>query len=140
MNEEPDSPPVFVPLPMAGEPRPDAPVAGDAARPAVRIVYLRYRDPRPLEFPDRPGKLGGPIFHAAGVLLREDDAFVALGEVAFAEENAALVQRYGRDLFPAYRNILTVPKAAIVARLDVSVDLGSPVTGGPEGEGSSGQS
>ena len=84
----------------------------------VRVVYVRYRDPNPLEFPNRPERLPGPIFHAAGVLLREDDEFLALGEVAFAEENPPMVQRYGADLFPAYRNILTIPKATIVERRD----------------------
>jgi hypothetical protein len=107
-----------VPLPMhspaeAGSsgPKPSAPRE-------VRVVYVRYRDPNPLEFPDRPDRLAGPIFHAAGVLLREDDEFLALGEVAFAEENPPLVQRYGADLFPAYRNVLTIPKAVIVERRD----------------------
>jgi hypothetical protein len=110
-----------VPLPM------HAPGAAEAAEPkgpsppAVRVVYIRYRDPNPLEFPDRPERLPGPVFHAAGVLLREDDEFLALGEVAFAEENPPMVQRYGVDLFPAYRNVLTVPKATIVERRDLLV-------------------
>ena len=106
-----ESPPVpFVPLPMAGEGPPTG--KGSAALGEVRVVYLKYRDPKPLEFPDRPGLMGGPIFHAGGVLLREDDEFLALGEVAFADENDLLAGRYGADLFPAYRNILTVPKAS----------------------------
>lgn len=87
----------------------------------VRVVYVRYRDPNPLEFPGRPERLAGPIFHAAGILLRENSEFLALGEVAFSEENEPFVRRYGADLFPAYRNILTVPKGAIVERRDVVV-------------------
>jgi hypothetical protein len=87
----------------------------------VRVVYVRYRDPNPLEFPDRPERLPGPIFHAAGVVLREDDEFLALGEIAFAEENPPMVQRYGADLFPAYRNVLTIPKVTIVERHDFVV-------------------
>jgi len=89
--------------------------------PQVRVVYVRYRDPNPLEFPDRPERLPGPIFHAAGVVLREDDEFLALGEIAFAEENPPMVQRYGADLFPAYRNVLTIPKVTIVERHDFVV-------------------
>lgn len=120
MSDEPRVP--FVPLPMSPSPgsgptptSPASPVGG------LRVVYLRYRDPTPLEFPDRPERLPGPLFHVAGVLLREDDEFLALGEVAWEEENRPLAGRYGRDLFPAYRNVLTIPKAAIVERQDLPV-------------------
>ncbi len=110
----------FVPLPMVASrppqpPDPDAP----SGPPEVHVVYIRYRDPNPLEFPDRPERFPGPIFHAAGVVLREDEEFLALGEVAFGPENPELAGRYGADLFPAYRNVLTVPKAAIVERRDL---------------------
>ncbi len=109
--------------------------------PTVRVVYLRYRDPNPLEFPDRPERLAGPVFHAAGVLLREDDEFLALGEVAFALENPPFVERYGVDLFPAYRNILTVPKAAVLERRDVVVSPEPrPVEGPRDGSDLLGQS
>lgn len=128
MTEDARPPVPFLPLPMAGESVPTRPPG--QPRPEVRMVYLRYRDPKPLEFPDRPERLGGPVFHAAGVLLREDDDFLALGEVAFAEENELLARRYGADLFPAYRNVLTVPKAAIVERRDVVVRPGP----GPVGD------
>jgi hypothetical protein len=110
-----------VPLPMHTPAKEGGAEPKDSASREVRVVYVRYRDPNPLEFPDRPERLPGPIFHAAGVLLREDDEFLALGEVAFAEENPPMVQRYGVDLFPAYRNILTIPKAVIVERRDVIV-------------------
>ncbi len=130
MTEEPRTP--FVPLPMSSpggtgtDERPDG-LGGTE----VRVVYLRYRDPTPLEFPDRPERLPGPVFHAAGILLREDEEFVAIGEVAFAEENAPLAARYGRDLFPAYRNVLTVPKAAILERHELSIRTGSGSAGAP---------
>lgn len=120
MSEEARVP--FVPLPMSSsagaEPASNTPPPRTEG---VRVVYVRYRDPTPLEFPDRPERLPGPLFHVAGVLLREDDEFLALGEVAFGEENTPLVGQYGRDLFPAYRNVLTIPKAAIVERRDVPV-------------------
>jgi hypothetical protein len=106
---------------MLEPPGEGAPPPKGSGTPKVRVVYVRYRDPNPLEFPDRPERLPGPIFHAAGVVLREDDEFLALGEIAFAEENPPMVQRYGPDLFPAYRNILTIPKATIVERRDVDV-------------------
>lgn len=131
MSEAPRPP--FVPLPMAG----DAPASAPGPTPPtgsgpLRVAYVRYRDPTPLEFPDRPERMAGPIFHAAGVVLREDDEFLALGEVALAAENPDLARRYGADLFPAYRNVLTVPKAAIVERRDLEVGSLSP--NGPEKE------
>ena len=104
----------LVPLPMAGDPtRTDAP---RLAQGPIQIVYVRYRDPAPLEFPGVAGLMPGPVFHAAGVLLREDDAFLALGEVAFGEENGPFTQRFGPDLFPAYRHVLTIPKETILDR------------------------
>jgi len=116
MSEEPRGP--FVPLPMHAPPGEGGAAPKGPGTREVRVVYVRYRDPNPLEFPNRPERLPGPIFHAAGVLLREDDEFLALGEIAFAEENPPMVQRYGADLFPAYRNVLTIPKATIVERRD----------------------
>jgi hypothetical protein len=107
----------------------DRPPAGPEVAPGppkeVRVVYLKYRDPSPLEFPDRPERLPGPVFHAAGVLLREDDEFLALGELAFADENGPLAQRYGHDLFPAYRNVLSVPKSSVIERRDMVVTRAS---------------
>ena len=124
MSEGPRGP--FVPLPMhpGAAPPPSPGRDGTPAR-EVRVVYVSYRDPNPLEFPDRAERFAGPVFHAAGVLLREDEEFLALGEVAFAEENPSLVQRYGRDLFPAYRHVLTIPKATIVQRREMT--LGGPI-------------
>lgn len=119
MTEEVPVP--FTPLPMHPEaPSRPSEVAG-APSPEVVLVYVRYRDPNPLEFPDRPERIPGPIFHAGGILLREDDEFLALGEVALREENPLLEERYGKDLFPAYRNVLTVPKGTIVERRDVRI-------------------
>jgi hypothetical protein len=119
MNETPEDP--FVRLPMLPKGAESETIPKRPETREVRVVYVRYRDPNPLEFPDRPERLAGPIFYAAGVLLREDEKFLALGEIAFAEENPLLVQRYGVDLFPAYRNILTIPKGAIVERRDIVV-------------------
>ena len=105
----------FVPLPIAGRPSPPAPGTGRDGAP-VEVVYVRYRDPDPLEFPGERGRLPGPIFHAAGVLLREDEEFLALGEIAFAADNPEYMARFGGDLFPSYRHVLTIPKASILER------------------------
>ncbi len=107
----------FVPLPMAGAPSPTAPPSGSP----LIVVYVRYRDPDPLEFAGVKGILAGPVFHAAGVLQREDDEFIALGEIARPGENPEYVARFGKDMFPAYRNVLTIPKVAIVERRDMPV-------------------
>lgn len=121
-----DSPRVpFVPLPMRDGPGATEPGKQGSPGPAeVRVICVRYRDPNPLEFPDRPERLPGPVFRVAGILLREDDEFLALGEVAFSGENPLLAERYGADLFPAYRNVLTIPKAAILDRTELS--MGEP--------------
>lgn len=114
----------FVPLPMAGEPQYASPPVFAAG--AIQVVYVRYRDPAPLEFPGVAGLMPGPIFHAAGVLLREDEEFLALGEVAFAEENGSFTQRFGSDLFPAYRHVLTIPKETILERRTFALEESGP--------------
>ena len=108
-----EGPSPFVPISMAGGPAP-----AEAIRP--RVVYVKYRAPAPLEFPGVQGILPGPVFHVAGVLLREDDEFLALGEVAFAAENPEYARRFGKDMFPAFRHILTIPKASILERKDLA--------------------
>lgn len=135
MTDEPEPTP-FLPLPVLGR----SPVAADpgsgAAPPGpIDVVYVSYRDPQPLEFPGTAGLLPGPVFHAAGVLLREDDAFLALGEVAFARENAPYVGKYGADLFPAYRHVLTIPKACVLERRTIRLD---PQTGRRSEKGGTG--
>ena len=119
MTADPGNAP-FVPLPMHGSP------PHRAAR-AIRLVYVVYRPPEALEFPGVQGTLPGPVFHAAGVLLREDEEHLALGEVAFPEENPEYVQRFGKALFPAFRHILTLPKSVILQRKDFP--LGPPAPG-----------
>ena len=120
MSEAPRGP--FLPLPMAlGPSGRSPPDPSSERRREIRVEYVRYRDPTPLEFPDRPERLPGPVFHVAGVLLREDEEFLALGEVAFGEENTSLAGRFGPDLFPAYRNVLTIPKSSIEERRELLV-------------------
>lgn len=119
-------PGAFVPLPMAGSDRPN-PGTGPAER-TLWVVYVKYRDPAPLEFPGIAGIMPGPVFHAAGVMLREDEEYLALGELALAEENRPYITRFGADMFPAYRHVLTIPKAAILERrtFQLSGKVGPP--------------
>ncbi len=117
MSDPPERRP-FVPLPMAG----NSSVKSAEPTTPLTVVYVSYRDPDPLEFAGTKGLLPGPIFHAAGVLLREDAEFLALGEIARPAENPEYVARFGKDMFPAYRNVLTIPKVAIVARRDLPID------------------
>lgn len=109
-----EKPPVFVPLPMAGGENHDEPTGPDSS--GLVVVYVKYRDPAPLEFPGVAGRMAGPVFHAAGVVLREDEEYLALGEVALGEENRPFLKRFGPDMFPAYRHVLTIPKGTILER------------------------
>jgi hypothetical protein len=127
MTADPGDAP-FVPLPMHGSPsRPPSP--------PVHLVYLVYRAPEALEFPGVQGTLAGPVFHVAGVLLREDEEHLALGEVALAEENPEYADRFGKGLFPAFRHVLTLPKAAILRRRDFSVGPGPEGAALVQGDG-----
>jgi len=125
MTADPGNSP-FVPLPMRGSPPRPPP-------PSLQLVYVVYRPPEALEFPGVRGILPGPVFHAAGILLREDDEYLALGEVALPEENPEYVDRFGKALFPAFRHILTLPKGVILGRRDFP--LGPTPTGAAPSEG-----
>ncbi len=90
----------------------------------LKIVYVRYSDPMP--FSEDPGKRLDSRFHrmifsAAGLLIREDEETLFLGERAVIEDNGKVAERYGRDMFPAYRNILPIRKEDILERKDVEI-------------------
>lgn len=55
------------------------------------------------------------------MLIREDDDFLFLGERALLKDNARLAERYGADMFPAYRNVIPVRKADIMERIDFEI-------------------
>ncbi len=55
------------------------------------------------------------------MLIREDDDFLFLGERALLKDNAKLAERYGADMFPAYRNVIPVRKVDIMERIDFEI-------------------
>ncbi len=90
----------------------------------MKVVYIKYSDPRPFkEDPAErlPTHFHRIVFNVAGLLIREDDELIFLGERAVEEDNSKVAERYGRDMFPAYRNVLPIRKSDIIERRDVEV-------------------
>ncbi len=85
---------------------------------------MKYADPKP--FNENPSEKLSMQFHrivfqTAGLLIREDDELVFIGEKAAEDDNTKLAERYGRDMFPAYRNVLPIRKSDIIERRDLEV-------------------
>ncbi|MEM3851977.1 MAG: hypothetical protein QXP70_03155 [Methanomassiliicoccales archaeon] len=86
----------------------------------MKICFIRYVDPSPFP-PDNRDPFAEhyrAIFAVAGIVLREDEDFLLIGEKASAEDNPKLASRFGQDMFPAYRNIIAVRKKDIISRQD----------------------
>lgn len=90
----------------------------------MKIVYIKYADPKPFnEDPAEklPTHFHRIIFNVAGILIREDEDLLFIGERAVEEDNRKVADRYGKDMFPAYRNVLPVRKSDIIERKDIEV-------------------
>ena len=90
----------------------------------MKVVYIKYSDPKPFnEDPAEklPTHFHRIIFSVAGILIREDEELVFIGERAAGEDNAKVAERYGRDMFPAYRNVLPIRKSDIIERRDIEL-------------------
>lgn len=87
-------------------------------------MYVKYSDPRPFnEDPAEklPTQFHRIIFNVAGILIREDEELIFIGERAVEEDNAKVAERYGKDMFPAYRNVLPIRKSDIIERRDIDL-------------------
>jgi hypothetical protein len=92
----------------------------------VKVVYVRYSDPKPFS-PHGEGGVGAAVyravFRAGGVVVREDDDVLFLGEEAVRDDNGAIAERFGSDMFPAYRNIVPIRKEDIIERIDFEIPV-----------------
>lgn len=92
--------------------------AGDTSKPSrVRVAYVRYADPMPFSSQpstDVPLESLRMVFQVAGIVVREDDEYLVLGEVARISDNSGFAAKHGSDMFPAYRNVLPIRKSDIV--------------------------
>lgn len=61
-------------------------------------------------------------FRVAGLIIREDEEFLLLGESAVLQDNPSVGDRVGKDLFPSYRNVLPVRKKDIIERIDFDIE------------------
>ena len=90
----------------------------------MKIVYVKYSDPGQFrENPSEkiPTRYLRMVFSAAGLLIREDDELIVIGERASVEDNEKAAEKYGRDMLPAYRNITPIRKSDIISRKDIEI-------------------
>lgn len=86
----------------------------------MRISYVKYREQRSLA-PQGSSVSYEAVFRAAGIVVREEEEILFLGEIATREDNVDLLHRFGADMLPAYRNVLPIRKEDIIERQDVEI-------------------
>ena len=92
----------------------------------MKLVYVRYSDPKPFS-PKGEDGLGSStyraIFRIGGVIIMEDEELLLLGEQAVKQDNITLAERFGVDMFPAYRNVVPIRKKDIIERVDFEIPV-----------------
>ena len=53
----------------------------------------------------------------------EDEETIVLGEQAVKQDNISVAQRFGSDMFPAYRNVVPIRKSDIIERIDFEIPV-----------------
>jgi hypothetical protein len=82
----------------------------------TKITYVKYRDAAP--FTHAAGSEVRMVFRTAGMVIKEDNEFLVMGEVCTKEDNEQAAVNFGSDMFPAYRSVLPIRKEDIVERRD----------------------
>ena len=88
----------------------------------MKVVYLKYRDPmlfnRPNEnvYPEDLEQIVPAIIRDAGIIIKEDEDTIHLGEAHVAEDNQTLHDWGLRH--PYYRNVRVIAKSSIIERMD----------------------
>lgn len=86
----------------------------------TRITYVKYRDVA--SFSRGQGKEVRTVFRTAGMVIREDNEFLVMGEVCTKEDNEQAAVNFGSDMFPAYRSVVPIRKEDIVERRDFELE------------------
>ncbi len=92
----------------------------------MKLAYIRYSDPKP--FSPETGNAPGAstyraIFKIGGIVIMEDEETIVLGEQAVKQDNISVAQRFGSDMFPAYRNVVPIRKSDIIERIDFEIPV-----------------
>ena len=93
----------------------------------VKLAYVRYSDPKPFSPEGKEGVSTSTyraVFRIGGMVVMEDDEMILLGEQAIKQDNIKVAQRFGSDMFPAYRNIVPIRKKDIIERTDFEIPAG----------------
>ena len=91
----------------------------------MKIVYLKYKDPMIWHNPQARfyeedlKSMSSVTCRIAGILIKEDDEKIILGEATIEEDNIKLLE--GGIEFPYYRDIAIITKTSIVERKDFKI-------------------
>jgi len=91
----------------------------------LKIVYVKYVDPMGWHKPDMKfyeEDLEYAVLHVqrvAGILIKEDEEKIVLGEVSLAEDNPKLAE-FGVE-YPHYRYICIIAKTNIIERKEFEI-------------------
>lgn len=102
---------------------------GAGSKPSlVRVACVKYADPKP--FSSEPStdvslESHRVVFQVAGIIVREDDEYLVLGEIASLSDNGAFAAKFGSDMFPAYRNVVPIRKSDVVELRIVELEEGA---------------
>ncbi len=92
----------------------------------MKVVYLKYRDPmlfnRPNDnvYPEDLESILPAIIRDAGIIIKETEENIYLGESHVAEDNPELNDWGLRH--PYYRNVRVIAKSSIVERQEWIID------------------
>ncbi len=92
----------------------------------MKILYVKYRDPmlfnRPNDniYPEDLDQIVPAIIRDAGILIKEDEERILLGETHIAEDNPELDEWGVRH--PHYRNVRVIHKSQIIERREFAVE------------------
>ncbi len=92
----------------------------------MKILYVKYRDPmlfnRPNDniYPEDLDQIVPAIIRDAGILIKEDEERILLGETHVAEDNPELHEWGIRH--PYYRNVRVIHKSQIIERREFEVE------------------
>jgi len=91
----------------------------------MKILYVKYRDPmlfnRPNEniYDEDLDYFKPALIRDAGILIKEDDERILLGEVHMAEDNPSLDEWGIRH--PYYRNVRVIHKSQVIERREFNI-------------------
>ena len=95
----------------------------------MKVVFLKvidpiiWPDPEKVFYEEDLEKVRNMVLRHSGILIREDDELIIIGEVQSSEDNPEL-DDWGVE-FPRYRHLTLIHKSQVIYRKDFEIDESS---------------